>query len=157
MAIVVKSKRIKDDITDENGNVLGIISYNPEDTRTYTRLSNVMNDILKIDKKRKSIGEIKDFSKEELQDIEDFEKYRESFEKVNEILRFIDEKMEHIIGEVDSIFGEGTCNILMEDTHDIELLVPLLESVMPNFEKARNKKTKKYLNDKKVEENDVMD
>ena len=32
MAIVVKSKKIKEDIVDENGKLITTISYNPEDT-----------------------------------------------------------------------------------------------------------------------------
>ena len=39
MAIIVKNKNIKEELVDENGNVLGYISYNPEDTTTYTMIA----------------------------------------------------------------------------------------------------------------------
>ena len=59
MAIIVKSKKIKENIEDENGNILGVISYNPEDTTTYTRLTDIMDEILEMNEEMKSLENIK--------------------------------------------------------------------------------------------------
>ena len=157
MPIVAKSKKVKDNIVDENGNVLGTISYNPEDTKTYTKLSNIMQEIFQIDEKRKSIGDLKELPKERLKSLDEFEEYKETFEKMNETLNFCDEKIENIKKEIDDIFGQNTSKIMMEDSNDIELLLPLIESVIPIFEKIRNKKINKHLEDDKKKENDVME
>lgn len=157
MPIVAKSKKVKDNIVDENGNVLGTISYNPEDTKTYTKLSNIMQEIFQIDEKRKSIGDLKELPKERLKSLDEFEEYKETFEKMNETFNFCDEKIENIKKEIDDIFGQNTSKIMMEDSNDIELLLPLIESVIPIFEKIRNKKINKHLEDDKKKENDVME
>lgn len=114
MPIVAKSKKVKDNIVDENGNVLGTISYNPEDTKTYTKLSNIMQEIFQIDEKRKSIGDLKELPKERLKSLDEFEEYKETFEKMNETFNFCDEKIENIKKEIDDIFGQNTSKIMME-------------------------------------------
>ena len=49
MSIVIKSKKIKEDIVNENGDIIATISFNPEDSKSYTKLSD-------ITKKRFGIG-----------------------------------------------------------------------------------------------------
>ena len=91
MAIVIKSKKIKEDIADENGNVLGSISYNPEDTTTYTKLTDIMNDLLKISDEMKSLDRLEKLPENELKDIDEFEKYRNDFNTMNEVLHKCDD------------------------------------------------------------------
>ena len=81
MAIIVKNKNIKETIEDENGNVLGEIQYNPEDTTTYSKLCNILDDILKINSKLKEVSGIKNFS-EKLNSIDEFEQHSEDFNKI---------------------------------------------------------------------------
>lgn len=145
MAIVIKSKKIKEDVVDENGNVLGSISYNPEDTTTYTKLTDIMNDLLKISDEMKSLNKLEKLPENELKDIEEFEKYRNGFNTMNEVLHKCDDRIENIKKTVDEIFGVGTCKIIMEDSNDVDMLVPLIEEVIPKFKNARKGKVDKYL------------
>lgn len=156
MAIVIKSKKIKEDVVDENGNVLGSISYNPEDTTTYTKLTDIMNDLLKISDEMKSLNKLEKLPENELKDIEEFEKYRNGFNTMNEVLHKCDDRIENIKKTVDEIFGVGTCKIIMEDSNDVDMLVPLIEEVIPKFKNARKGKVDKYLS-KNTIDLDVME
>lgn len=156
MAIIVKNKNIKDELVDENGNVLGYITYNPEDTTTYTKLCNILDNILQINDKSKITGNMKKIP-ENIEQIEDFNNYREEFDNIKDFLEFHDTKINEIIKDIDSIFGEGTCNILMGGSKDIDLITPLIDSVMPKFKEARKGKTNKYFDNKEVEQLDVME
>ncbi len=156
MAIIVKNKNIKETIEDENGNVLGEIQYNPEDTTTYSKLCNILDDILKINSKLKEVSGIKNFS-EKLNSIDEFEQHSEDFNKIKEAFNFYDEQVDKIIKEIDNIFGKGTCEIMMANSKDIDLLTPLIEGVLPKFKEQRTKKAQKYLNDSSVEQLDVME
>lgn len=155
MAIIVKSKKIKETIEDENGNILGIISYNPDDTTTYTRLTDIMNEILEMNKEMKSLENIKNIPKEAAQDINQFEQYRDSFNDFNKSLHTIENKIQNIKKSIDDIFGEGIANIIMENSNDVELLTPLIEEVLPKFKSARENKINKYIPEKNS--NDVME
>ncbi len=156
MAIIVKNKNIKEELVDESGNVLGYISYNPEDTTTYTKLCNIMDNILQISDKSKITGNIKKMP-EHIEKIEEFAEFREDFQKMKDFFDFHDAKIDEIIKDIDSIFGEGTCKILMGDSKDIDLVSPLLDEVLPKFKEAREKKANKYLDNEKVEQLDVME
>lgn len=155
MAIVVKSKKIKEDIIDENGKILGTISYNPEDTKTYTKLTEIMKDLYAMNDEIKKVQNLKQLTSENLNK-ENIEKYRDDINEMNEALNLCDEKIENIKQAIDDIFGQGTSKLIMEDSGDIDMLMPLLEEVMPKFKKARKDKTSKYL-DQKVEQLDVME
>lgn len=158
MAIVVKSKKIKENIYNENGNVLGSISYNPEDVSTYAKLTDIMQNLTEISKEQKKIKNIKNISQEEIENPEgiDFEKYQADFEKLNNTFHKCEEEIEKIKKSIDDIFGVNTSNILMENSNDVEMLLPLLEEVTPKFKKARDKKVNKYLGTKN-KEFDVME
>lgn len=155
MAIVVKSKKIKEEIVDEYGNVLGYISYNPEDTSTYTKLTDIMQDILKINDETKKLEQIKKIPEDGLKNIEEFEQYRHDFNNMNESLHQCDERIENIKKSIDFIFGEGTCEIIMENSNDIDMLLPLIDEVLPKFTKSRESKVNKYLD--QIEQLDVME
>lgn len=157
MAIVVKSKKIKEDIVDESGNILGIISYNPDDTTTYTKLSDIMQNLMQLSDEKKSLEKIQEIPEEKLKNIEEFEKYRNHFNDINKSLHNCDERIEEIKKSIDAIFGEGTCKIIMEDSNDIDMLVPLIEEVMPKFKNARTSKVNYYLQQESVDTLDVME
>ena len=157
MAVKIKSKKIKEDIADEKGNILGSISYNPEDTTTYTKLTDIMQDLLKISNEMKSLNTLQTIPEGGLNDIEEFEKYRDDFNKMNESLHKCDERIENIKKSIDGIFGNGVSDIIMEGSNDVDMLVPLIEEVIPKFKNARQGKVNKYLPKEEVEVLDVME
>lgn len=157
MAIVVKSKKIKEDIVDENGNILTTIAYNPEDTKSYVKFSDIIENIYKLqDKIKENSPYIKEIPKREL-DIKELDSYRESFNKMNDVLHYQEDLLAKIFEDFDFIFGENTCKKIMDGSYDIMLLMPIIEAVKPNFDKSRNKKVNKYLNEKSIETLDVME
>ena len=157
MAIVIKSKKITEDIVDENGNVMGKISYNPEDTTIYTKLTDIMKDLIEISNEMKMLQEKEQIPNEKITNIEEIDKYKEYFEKMNLSLHKCDEKIENIKIAIDSIFGKGTCDVVMDGSNDIDMLSVLIENVIPNFKKAREGKVNKYLSNEEVEQLDVME
>ncbi|MCI8575774.1 MAG: hypothetical protein HFI09_04820 [Bacilli bacterium] len=157
MAIVVKSKKIKEEIVDETGKVLGYISYNPEDTSTYTKLTNILDNLVQISDEMKSLKTIKKIPEDELIDIEDFEKYREDFNRMSISLNKCEEKIGKVKENIDLIFGKGTSEIIMEGSNDVDMLVPLIEEVLPKFKSARESKVNKYLSNQQIEQLDVME
>jgi len=157
MAITIKSNRITDDIVDENGELITTISYNPEDTRAYARLSDIIQKIYKIqDKIKENTPYIKELPKKNLS-LEELEEYRDSLEKVNETLNFQETIMDEIFKDFDYVFGDQTCEKIMGNSQDIIALMPIIEAVKPNFEKSRRNKFDKYLLEKNIETLDVME
>lgn len=150
MAIVVKSKNIKENIVDEKGNILGSISYNPEDIKAFRKLSDIIDLINKISKNSKNLSNLESI-KDEVISLEDFDKYSELFDGVRNDLHTIDDTIEVIKTNIDEIFGKGTSNIFMGEGHDLDLLMPLIEDVMPKFQSKREEQVDKYLdNDESV-------
>lgn len=157
MAIAIQSKKIKEDIINENGETLTTICFNPEDAKSYTKLSDIVSNIYKLkDKIDNNKLQIKELPARDLE-IEEMEQYRSSFEKLNETLHYQESILEKIFEDFDDIFGKDTCSSIMEGSYDIELIMPIIEFAKPYFEKARNKKINKYTQDKEIEKLDVME
>ncbi len=147
MEIVIKSKKIKDNLVDEKGNVLGTISYNPEDTGAYTKLLEVVDMVSKITEVGEEIEKtnIEEIPENKELTIEELKKYSENLKELHSNFKDCDELIEKIKGNIDDIFGKGTANIVMENTNDLTLLTPFIEAVTPSFSQARNKKVSKYI------------
>lgn len=145
MAIVVKKKSIEEEIVDEKGNVLGRISYYPDDIKAYRILSDIVDSIQKISKDAKNLDKLGSLSEEKIESLEDFEQYAETFNECRGNFHNIDDAIEGIKNNIDEIFGRGTSYLLMGNGHDIELLTPLLDEVMPKFKEQREDKVNQYL------------
>lgn len=147
MAIIAKNKNITENIEDEKGNILGSISYNPEDIKSYRILVDIINLIDDMSKNAKNINKLEIISDAKIDSVEDFEKYSSLFKECQSDFHSIDNGIELIKTNIDEIFGQGTSQILMGDGHDVELLMPLLNEVMPKFKEKRENKLDSYLND----------
>lgn len=145
MAIIAKSKNIKENIEDENGNLLGTISYDPEDIKSYRILMDIVNLISDMSKNAKNLNKLELIGDSKINNPEDFEKYDELFKECQKDFHSIDDGIEVIKNNIDDIFGEGTSYIMMGSGHNVELLMPLLDEVMPKFKSARENKLNSYL------------
>lgn len=156
MALTIKQNIIKEDLVDENGNKLGELKFNPNDTRIIQRLTKIANDLTNKTKslKKMDIPNIESIKNNKLEEIEDFEKLGDDFSKLKEAFDLEEQAIDNIIKELSDIFGEDTINIFTGGTKDIETLNPLLEFVMPYVKKAREGKVKKYTVNKN---DDVME
>lgn len=157
MALTIKQNIVKEDLVDENGNKLGELKFNPNDTRIMQKLTKIVNDLTDKMKnlKKMDIPSIKSIKNNKLEEIEDFEKLEEDFSKLNEAFDLEEQAIDNTIKELSDIFGEDTINVFTSGTKDIETLTPLLDFVMPYVKKAREGKVKKYTI--KKEDADVME
>lgn len=144
MAIKINNKIIKDNIEDMDGNVIGEIRYNPEDINSYNALLDIVEKITNVNKKRKKLGNLDKITDITIND-ENIEEVSESFNELHDFTKFVANTIDEIKESLDSIFGDGTCDLFLQGSKDIELLMPLLNGVLPSFKKAREQKTNKYL------------
>lgn len=154
MAIKLKSKNVSVDVENENGEVIGKVTFNPEDIGTYNALMEIGDEIYKIDDKYKGVGELKDIPEGNLTEKKDFDEVRTTLNKVIEFTSYTVERVEAIAKKIDKAFGEGTSQLILQGGHDIEGLQAFLEGITPYFKNAHDKRVNKYLKDDK--EGDVM-
>lgn len=148
MAIVVKNNKIVEEIVNEDEKQIGKIEYDPNDTKAYNELLNIIQETMEIKKKIEEVPEINS----QIKTIEDLEKNKEAFDKILEISNFSTNAISKIIQRLDSIFGIGTCELFLNGTQNLNYLTPLFDNVLPKFKEARKGKVDKYLDD----ESDVM-
>ena len=142
-------KNVREDVLDEQGNKIGEICFNPEDVGVYDAFLNILNKINDSQKKIENIGEIKDITSEEIErmkDAKDLENLEDTFSKMKNISQVTVELVDEITKDINSIFGDGVSELFLQGSKDLELLMPLLDGVMPFFQKARENKTNKYIN-----------
>lgn len=148
MAIKIKNNFIEENIEDLDGNVLGKIKFNPNDTKIMNRLTKIVNDLTKKLKEVKNLGEMPNISEKDLkkiEDLEDFEKLSKDFEKMNTGFELEEQAFDDIFNSLAEIFGVETLNIFTGGTKDISSLLPLIEYITPHIKKAREKNVSKYL------------
>lgn len=157
MALTIKQNIVKEDLIDDNGNKLGELKFNPNDTRIMQKLTKIVNDLTDKMKnlKKMDIPSVESVKENKLEKIDDFEKLGEDFSKLNDAFDLEEQAVDNVIKELSEIFGEDTINIFTGGTKDIESLNPLLDFVMPYVKKAREGKVKKYTI--KKENDDVME
>jgi hypothetical protein len=149
MSIKRVYKNIKEDVLDEQGNKIGEVCFNPEDVGVYDKFLSILTKINEFQKKVKDIGDVKNITSEEIgkmKNSQDLEKLEDTFSKMKTISQVTVELVGEITKDVNSIFGEGVTELFLQGSKDLELIMPLLDGVMPFFQKARENKTNKYLN-----------
>lgn len=151
MALKVKQNFVIEDITDENGNKLGQIKFNPNDSRIMARLTRIVKDCSGYIEELKELGDFQELSNKKLETIEDFEKVSESFEKLNKGFETEEKAVDNIIDNLSEIFGKDTINIFTCGTKDVEMLMPLIEYILPYIKEARSKKVNEYMPKKEAE------
>ena len=145
MSIVIKNKLIIEDILNENGQKIGEIKFNPNDSSIMKMLAEILSN---LNKAVKELNKYKNTDLNKLTEtstIEEFENASVEIEKVSEAMRLEYETIDNAITELKKIFGEETINCFTSGTHDIETLMPLLEFIMPYIQKSRNEKINKYI------------
>ncbi len=144
MALKIKSTKVTEDIVDENNNVIGKVSFDPEDPiiyKKYLHLVDIIEEKQKIDKKLGSLENIPDF---DLKNIEEFEKYKEIFKKIGQKLDNYLETMEEIKNTTDEIFG-NVSETFEKITNSIDPYIELIKWANSYFKEKRTAKVEKYL------------
>lgn len=157
MSLIVKNKFVVEDIIDEKGMKIGELKFNPSDSRIMYKLSQIITDATNSMNKIKTIGNVADLSNKRLATIEDFENVQSDIEKICKGINIETDLIDRIFANLNEVFGKETIEIFTGGTQDIELLMPLLEFVMPYVKEARQKNVNKYIKSNKLEEFDVLE
>lgn len=144
MAIKIKNSFVEENIEDEKGNILGILRFNPNDTRIVSRLTKCAENAEKALKELKKIGNISDLSSVNIESIEDAEKISDDISKMNQALEIEEKIITNTLSELEEIFGKETVDLFTQGTKDIESIMPILDFAMPYVKKARQNKVNKY-------------
>lgn len=144
MKLTVKSTKIEENIEDEKGNVIGKISFDPQDVNVYKKFLSLIELITEKQKVDRQIGDLGDISKENLKSIEDFEKYSVVFQKLDKKLDNYLSMMDEIKKTTDEIFGDVS-STFSNITASLEPYTELITWATPYFNQGRKEKVDKYL------------
>ena len=149
MALIVKNNFVREEIKDEDGNVLGEIKFNPNDSRIMSKLTKIVNELGDSLNKLKSMGDMPKIP------TENFEKISESFKTIEQGFDIEEKAVDCVLNNLSEVFGEETINIFTGGTKDVLSVMPLIEYILPYVKEARKTKMNKYLN--KKSSNGVME
>ena len=144
MALKIKSTKITEDILDENNNVIGEVSFDPEDPTVYKKYLGLINVIEEKQRKDKKIGNLENIPDFDLNNIEEFEKYRGVFKKLDEKLDNYLFTIEEIKKISDEIFGDVS-KVFSKTSNSIDPYIELIKWANPYFKKGRKTKINQYL------------
>ena len=153
MSLTIKNKLIREDILDEQGNKIGELKFNPNDSRIMKKMSELVKNFSEKIRELNRLDKIEEIKDTDLKTIEDFEKVSKSFEIIDKALDLEVEAVDMMISELSEIFGKDTIELFTQGTKDAECLLPILDFIEPYVKQNRQNKVDKYLNDKK----DVME
>lgn len=152
MALTIKSRFIKEDIVDEQGNKLGELKFNPNDSRIMKTLSNLVKEFGNAVKEIEKIDKI-ERPNLELKNIEEFENASEYFAAFDKATDIEIDVVNKLINGFSEIFGKDTIELFTQGTKDAESLLPIISFIEPYIKENRQGKVNKYLDNK----NDIME
>lgn len=152
MALIIKSKFVKEEILDENGNKIGELKFNPNDSRIMKKMSILVKEFSTAIKEINKLDKIKK-PELELKTLEDFENASEYFDAFDKATDLEIEVVDKLINELSEIFGKETIDLFTQGTKDAESLLPVLSFIEPYVKENRQSKVEKYLDNK----DDVME
>lgn len=152
MALIIKSKFVKEEILDENRNKIGELRFNPNDSRIMKKMSTLVKEFSTAIKEINKLDKIKK-PELELKTLEDFENATEYFEAFDKATDLEIEVVDKLINELSEIFGKETIDLFTQGTKDVESLLPVLNFIEPYVKENRQSKVEKYLDNK----DDVME
>lgn len=152
-AIKLKSKVKTIDLENDSGEIIGKISFNPEDIGAYNELLAIGEIITKISEKYDSTKVQNDIPEGKFESVEQYKVAQNTFSQIGEFTNFVVKQVDLISEKLDKIFGKNTSELIFQGGHDLEQLSDFIEAVIPYFKNAKNKRVNKYLD---RTEGDVM-
>lgn len=149
MALKIKRKIIVENIEDENGKVIGQLKFDPKDERIMKKLSDIIKDLTDKVDKINNIGETHEISNKELNNLEEFNSFKNNIEKISAKADLEYEGLKGIIDKLSEIFGQETMMAITGGSVSIENILPLIEFITPYIKEYRENLTGKYLNNAK--------
>lgn len=151
MAIVAKSKFIEEDIVNENGDVIGKIKFNPNDSMIMKKITEIINELSDSINKLKKYDNIDIKKVNNMNTLKEFEEASETFEKMSEMFEIEYEVVNNSVERLKEIFGNECIECFTGGTTDVESLIPLLEYITPYIQSNRSQKVNQYLSKKDEE------
>lgn len=148
MKLQIKSTKVHEDIVDENDKKIGEVEFDPQDITIYKKYLKLVDIIEEKQKNDKEIGEIEQIPNFSLNNIEDFDKYKDTFKKIDKKLDNYLETIEEIKKITDEIFG-NVSEVFSKVSSSIDPYLELIKWANPYFKQGRNDKVNKYLDDAK--------
>lgn len=160
--VQIRSKKVRIAVMDGEKQI-GEISFNPDDTRVYSRFAAILRNLTEASKQDKKIDLSKyddlfelvegdDGTQEKqikgLEEIEDLDKASEYFGMAINRVESASDAYKGVFEELDALFGEGICELFTGGEQDADLLMPLFDAVAPYFQKSRENKVSPFLRKK---------
>lgn len=147
MGIKRVNNLVRNDILDENDNKIGEAIFDPTDIFTYNKFFNLVDSLCDIEKLKKRSSKIKNIPSNELKSFEDFEKVKDIFNDLRNVTEEYIVRVDKLSEDINSIFGDGVSELLLNGGKNIENLIPLIDWATPYFKKVKSQKQSKYLED----------
>ena len=155
MKLTVKNTIVHENITDEKGNIIGQLEFDPTDVTIYKQFLNLIDTVEEKIKADKELGEIGDIPNVDFTNVEDFEKYREEFNKIGKRLDNYLKVEKDIKQMTNEVFG-NVSDAFDKVSKSLDPYIQLIEWATPYFKSGREEKLSKYLDADKEEEKDVL-
>lgn len=142
MAIKIKNNFVEENIEDEEGNVIGKVRFNPNDSRIMAKLTGIVTNLTenlnKINSLKGDLEKINNVNEENYDEIGSlFNKLHEGFQIEHNVIS-------NAIIELEEIFGKETIELFTYGTEDFESLFPLIEFILPYVNKRKKELKEKY-------------
>ena len=146
MALKINNNIVRENIEDQNGNIVGTIQFDPNDETIMKSMSDIIKNLTDKIQKQKEIGEINiDKLNNILETQEDFENSIEDLAKINQSIDLEYEAVKETIDSFAKIFGKETMDVITGGFVSLNNLKPLIEFISPYIKESRKAQTDKYL------------
>lgn len=146
MALKINNNIVRENIEDQNGNVIGKIQFDPNDETIMKSMSDIIKNLTDKIQKQKEIGEINvDKLNNILETQEDFEGSFEDLAKINQSIDLEYAAVKETIDSFTNIFGKETMDVITGGVVSLNNLKPLIEFITPYIKESRKTQTDKYL------------
>lgn len=140
-----KNQFVEEKIKDEEGNLLGILKFNPNDSNIMAKLTKIVKEMTKALDEIKKIGKVESIPEGNLDSIEELEQVSRSIDQYYKACDIENSVVASCIRDLSEIFGKETIEVFTGGTNDAYSLMPLLQFVMPYVKEARESHLEKYI------------
>lgn len=145
MAIVINNEGIiRQEVKDEEGNLLHAFTYNPNDITTLQKFWDLIGLLYQKSSEAPSANP-NDLAllEKPAETAEEFAAAAQAVRNVGQVFATANQAFAEVCSGLDDIFGAGVCRVFCGGYADPALLDPLLDAVLPDFEKAAEKRKMK--------------
>lgn len=139
--IRIDSRKKRIAIRDEDDQVIGEITFNPNDVAFAERFYEIYRDFDAKQKEYEVRAEQLDAANDEVDQNGIPKQFDQGIAFMREVCGYVYEKIDHL-------FGEGTSKIVFRDSMNFEMIGQFFDGITPFIQQARSEKIGKYSNKK---------